>query len=99
VVIATGRLLQVDPVLLVCADIGITELERDPECSGCRERGVGVERVTELVLLQAIRQLCGSVRADCDDGKSELGELGLDLAQLTELRGAVGSPAAAIENE
>ncbi len=98
-VIATGSLLEVDPVIQVFTDLGIAHLKDDPERAGRCEGGVGVERVTQLVLFQAIGQLRGTVCADRNDRKTQLRELRLQLAQLTELRCAIRSPAPAIEDE
>lgn len=86
VVIVTGCLLEIDPVLLVFANVGIAELEGDPERAGRGEGSIGVERVAQLLLFEAVGQLCGAVCADRKDRESQLRQLGLDLAQLTELR-------------
>jgi hypothetical protein len=74
-------------------------LKRDAERASSREGTVGVERVAEVVRLQALLKFGALVRADRDDRKAQRREFGLDLAQLTELRIAIGSPAAAIEDE
>jgi hypothetical protein len=74
-------------------------LKRDSERASSRERTVGVERVAEVVRLQALLEFGALVCADGDDRKAQLREFGFDLAQLAELRIAIGSPAAAIEDE
>ena len=95
----TRCLLEVDPVLQVHADVVIAELKRDAERASSRERTVGVERVAEVVRLQALLEFGALVCADGDDRKTQRREFGFDLAQLAELRIAIGSPAAAIEDE
>ena len=90
---------EIDPVLQVHLDLVIAELKRDSERASSRERTVGVERVAEVVRLQALLEFGALVCADGDDWETQLRQLVFDLAQLTELRIAIGSPAAAIEDE
>ncbi len=98
-VIVPRRFLQVDSVVGVLEHFGIAQLKRDSERPGRAERTIRVERVAQVVLLQAGGQGSGTVRTDGDDRKAELGQLRFDLAQLSELRIAVGSPAPAVEDE
>jgi hypothetical protein len=99
VVFLTRCRLEVDPVLQVHLHLVIVELKRDSERASSRERTVGVERVAEVVRLQALLEFGALVCADGDDRKAQRREFGFDLAQLAELRIAIGSPAAAIEDE
>jgi len=99
VVFLAGCRFEVDSVIQILLHIVVAELKSDSEGARGRERAVGVERVAEVAFLQAAPEPRGLVRADRDDGKPERRELGFDLAQLTELRIAVGSPAAAVEDE
>ncbi len=95
----TGCRFEVNPILEVHADIVIAELERDSKCASRRERTIRIERVPKAVRLSTFLELGRLVRTDCDDRKAQLRQLGFDLAQLTELRIAIGSPAAAVEDE
>ncbi len=90
---------EVDPVFQVLADLVIAELKRDSERASGRERTIGVERVAEVGRLQALLEFGGLLCADGDDRKTQCRELGFDLAQLAELRIAIRSPAAAIEDQ
>jgi len=98
-VFLTRRLLEVDSVFQVHADLFIAELERDSERAGGQQRTVGVELVAEVARFQALLEFGDLVCADGDDRKSQRCQFGFDLAQLTELRIAIGSPAAAVEDE
>ena len=95
----TGGRLEIDPVSPVLRHLRVVELEDDPERARGRERAVGVEAVAEISRLQALRQPGRAVGADGDYRKTQLRELGRCFAQLTELRVAVGSPAAPVEDE
>jgi len=97
-IMAGGR-REVDSVLQVFGDIAVTHLIRDAEGARRRKRSIRVEGVAEPLRFQALLQLRGSVGADGDDGKAQGGEFRFDLAQLAELRVAVGSPTAAVEND
>ncbi len=98
-VIVTRSLLQVDSVVVVLEHFGIAQLKRDSERPSGSERTIRVERVAQVVLLQARSQASGTVRTDGDYRKAELGQLRFDFAQLSELRIAIGSPAPAVEDE
>ena len=98
-VFLTRHRFEVDPVFEVPANLVIAELERDSECASGRERTIGVEPVAEALRLPALLEFGGLVCADGDDRKTQCREFGFDLAQLAELRVAIGSPAAAIEDE
>jgi hypothetical protein len=74
-------------------------LEDDSEGPRGREGAVGVERVVEALRLHTLPQGFGAVGADRDDGEAELCQLRFDLAQLSELRRAVGSPTSSIEDK
>ena len=99
-VVAVSRCrLQVDAEARVPGHVGVVELIDDSE-GACRcERAVGVEGVAEVVLLAALHELRGLIGADGDHRKPESRELRLQLAQLAELRVAVGSPTAAVEDQ
>ncbi len=97
--IATGGGLEVDAEPSVPCDLLSRHLECDSERACSSHRVVRVEVVAETLDLQAPRQLLGSVRAERNHREAQRRELGLDLAQLAELRVAVGSPAAAVEDQ
>jgi hypothetical protein len=75
------------------------ELKSDAEGSCRVELTIRIERVAEAFRLATLDELDRTIRTDSDHGKAELLQLCLDLSQLTELRIAIGSPAAAIEDE
>ena len=95
----TGCRFEIDPVFQIHLDLIVVELKCDSKRASGRERTVGVERVAEVVRLQALLELGALVCADGDDRKTQRREFGFDLAQLPELRIAIGSPAAAVEDE
>jgi hypothetical protein len=99
VVRSTRCRFEVDSVFPIFLDLVIAELKCDSKRTGGRERAIRIERVTEAVRLQALLEFEGLVGADGDDRKTQRCEFGFDLAQLTELRIAIGSPAAAVEDE
>ena len=90
---------QVDPVVEVLLYVVIAELKRNAERARGGQRTVRVERVAEVLRLPTLFEPGRSIGADRDDRKPELRELVFDLAQLAELRIAIGSPAAAVEDE
>ena len=90
---------EVDSVLQIHLDLVIVELKRDSQRASGRERAIRIERIAEVVRLSTFLKLGGLVRADRDDRETQLRQLVFDLAQLAELRIAIGSPAAAVEDE
>ncbi len=90
---------EVDTVFQIHADVVVAELKCDSKRASGRERAVGVERVAEVGRLQTLMEFGGLVCADGNNRKTQCREFGFDLAQLTELRIAIGSPAAAVEDE
>ena len=90
---------EIDAVVQVLPDIIVTELKRDAERASGRESAVRIESVAEVVRLPALFELGRPVGADRNHRKSQLRQLVSDFAQLTELRIAIGSPAAAVEDE
>jgi hypothetical protein len=90
---------EVDPVFPISADVRIAELKRDTEGARGREWAVRIERVAEPLRLPTLLKPGWLVGADRDDRKAQRRELGFDFAQLAELRIAVGSPTAAVEDE
>jgi hypothetical protein len=94
-----GGGLEVDRVLPVLLDGGVVDAERDAERDGGAALGVGVEPPTETVTVDRLAQLLGSICRQRDDLIAQRLDLAFDLAQLPELRVAVGSPAAAIEDQ
>jgi hypothetical protein len=99
VVSLAGRILEIDPVLGVLGDVRVIELIDDPESASDVESTVRVERVAEPLDFEALLELLGSVGAQRNDLEPERRQLRLDLAQLTELRVAIRSPATAVEDE
>lgn len=92
-------LTEVDTEALVPAPGVLIELKGDAECASSLESTVGVQGIPEPLGLTALDQLFRPIRADRDDRKPERGQLVLDFTQLPELRIAIGSPTAAIEDE
>ena len=90
---------EVDAVFQVHPNIVIVELKCDSKRASGQERAVGEERVAKVVCLQALLETGALVWTDGDNRKTQRRELGFDLAQLTELRIAIGSPATAVEDE
>ena len=90
---------EVDAVLQIHLDVVIAELKRDSECARGCEGAIRIERISEIVRLSTFLEFGGLVWTDRDDRESQRLQLVFDLAQLAELRIAVGSPAAAVEDE
>lgn len=94
-----GGACEIDAVARVLFARRCVQLKCDPKRTCCIEPTIGIEGVTQPLRLPAFTELLGAIGADRNDGKTELRELSLDLAQLPELRVAVGSPPATVEDE
>jgi hypothetical protein len=91
-----GR-LEIDRVLLVLLDGGVVDAEGDAEREGRVGLGVGEELPVEVMPIDRLAELLRAIRGEGDDLVAQRPDLAFDLAQLPELRVAVGSPAAAVE--
>ncbi len=99
VVFLTRCRFEVDPVLQIHLDLVIVELKRNSKRASGRERAIRIQPIPKAVRLSTFLEFGGLVCADRDDRETQLRQLVFDLAQLAELRIAIGSPAAAVEDE
>jgi hypothetical protein len=91
--------LEIDRVLLVLLDGGVVDAEGDAEREGGVGLGVGEELPVEVMPIDRLAELLRTIRGQGDDLVAERPDLAFDLAQLPELRVAVRSPAAAVEQQ
>lgn len=91
--------LEIDSKRPQLRDTKLVDLKRDAVRPRRVEGTVGIERIAKVLHLEACRHFLRSVGANRDYGKAKGQQLFFDFAQLTQLRIAVGSPTAAIENQ